>query len=113
MTISVIISIFAVENRKHARRLRNEIELCCTRLAPTLQRQKENIGDMKQEVFAAIVMCVFGTGLIFVPAHKVWSFTEKWKTIGGKGPSKTFIVITRILGLAFVAVGLGLLICGS
>ena len=68
---------------------------------------------MKQEVIAAIVMCVMGAGLLFVPANRVWSVTEKWKTIGGKGPSKSFVIITRVLGLAFMAAGLGLLVFGS
>ena len=68
---------------------------------------------MKQEVIAAIVLCVMGAGLLFVPANKVWSVTEKWKTIGGKGPSKSFVIITRILGLIFVAAGLGLLVYGN
>ena len=68
---------------------------------------------MKQEVIPAIVMCVMGAGLLFVPANKIWSDTEKWKTIGGKGPSKSFVVITRVLGLVFVAAGLGLLIYGN
>ena len=68
---------------------------------------------MKQEVITAIVMCVMGAGLLFVPANKIWSVTEKWKTIGGKGPSKSFVVITRVLGLVFVAAGLGLLIYGN
>jgi hypothetical protein len=68
---------------------------------------------MKQEVIAAIVLCVMGAGLLFVPANKVWSVTEKWKTIGGKGPSKSFVIITRILGLVFVAAGLGLLVYGN
>ena len=67
---------------------------------------------MKQEVIPAIVMCVMGAGLLFVPANKVWSVTEKWKTIGGKGPSKSFVIITRVLGLVFVAAGLGLLVFG-
>ena len=65
---------------------------------------------MKQEVIPAIVMCIMGAGLLFVPANKVWSVTEKWKTIGGKGPSKSFVVITRVLGLVFMAAGLGLLV---
>ena len=68
---------------------------------------------MKQEVIPAIVMCIMGAGLLFVPANKVWSVTEKWKTIGGKGPSKSFVVITRVLGLVFVAAGLGLLVYGN
>ena len=68
---------------------------------------------MKQEVIAAIVLCVMGAGLLFVPANKVWSVTEKWKTIEGKGPSKSFVIITRVLGLAFVAAGLGLLVYGT
>ena len=65
---------------------------------------------MKQEVIPAIVMCVMGAVLLFAPANKVWSVTEKWKTIGGKGPSKSFVVITRVLGLVFMAADLGLLV---
>ena len=65
---------------------------------------------MKQEVIPAIVMCVLGAVLLFAPANKVWSVTEKWKTIGGKGPSKSFVVITRVLGLVFMAADLGLLV---
>lgn len=68
---------------------------------------------MKQEVIPAIVMCVMGAGLLFVPANKIWSVTERWKTIGGKGPSKSFVIITRVLGLVFVAAGLGLLVYGN
>ena len=65
---------------------------------------------MNQEVIAAIVMCVIGVGLLFVPANKLWSVTEKWKTTGGKGPSKSFVVITRLLGIVFLGAGIGLLI---
>ena len=68
---------------------------------------------MKQEVIAAIVLCVMGAGLLFVPANKVWSVTEKWKTIGGKGPSESFVIITRVLGFIFMAAGLGLLVYGN
>ena len=68
---------------------------------------------MKQEVIAAIVLCVMGARLLFVPANNVWSVTEKWKTIDGKGPSKSFVIITRVLGLAFVAAGLGLIVYGN
>ena len=57
---------------------------------------------MKQEVIAAIVMCVMGAGLLFVPAYKIWSVTEKWKTIEGKGPSKSYVIITRIIGIIFM-----------
>ena len=65
---------------------------------------------MKQEVIAAIVMCIMGVGLLFIPANKVWSVTEEWKTVGGKGPSMSFVVITRVLGLVIVAAGCGLLL---
>jgi hypothetical protein len=57
---------------------------------------------MKQEVIAAIVMCVMGASLLFVPAYKIWSVTEKWKTIEGKGPSKSYVIITRIIGIIFM-----------
>jgi hypothetical protein len=65
---------------------------------------------MKQELIPAIVMCVMGAVLLFAPVNRVWSITEKWKTIGGKGPSKSFVIITRVLGLIFMVAGLGLLV---
>ena len=58
---------------------------------------------MKQEVIAAIVMCVMGASLLFVPAYKIWSVTEKWKTINGKGPSKSYVIIMRVIGIIFMA----------
>ena len=68
---------------------------------------------MKQEVIAAIAVCVMVAGLLFVVANKIRSIAEKRKTTGGKGPSKSFFTITRVLGVAFVAAGLGLLEYGN
>ena len=66
--------------------------------------------DMNEEIIAAIVMYVIGFCLLFVPSNKIWYITEKWKTAGGEGPSKSFVVITRILGIVFVAAGCYLLL---
>ena len=66
--------------------------------------------DMKEEIIATIVMYVIGFCLLFVPSNKIWYITEKWKTTGGEGPSKSFVVITRILGIVFVAAGCYLLL---
>ena len=63
-----------------------------------------------QEVIPGIVMCVIGFCLLFVSVDKIWVVAEKWKTIGGERPSKSYVVITRTLGIVFILVGVGLLV---
>ena len=63
-----------------------------------------------QEVIPGIVMCVIGFCLLFISVDKIWAIAEKWKTIGGDRPSKSYVVITRILGIVFLVVGVGLLV---
>ena len=65
-----------------------------------------------QEVIPGIVMCVIGFCLLFVSVDKIWAVAEKWKTIGGERPSKSYVVITRTLGIVFILVGVGLLVSG-
>ena len=65
---------------------------------------------MNQEIIAGIILCVIGFCLLFVSPNKIWSVTDKWKTVGGERPSKSFVVITRVLGLVFIVVGVGLLV---
>ncbi len=67
---------------------------------------------MNQEIFAGITMCLIGLCLLFVSPHIIWSITDKWKTIGGEKPSKSFIIITKALGLVFSVAGVYLLIFG-
>ncbi len=67
---------------------------------------------MNQEVFAGIMMCLIGICLLFVSPRKIWSITDKWKTIGGERPSKSFIIITKTLGLLFAVAGGYLLVLG-
>jgi hypothetical protein len=66
---------------------------------------------MIQEFIPGIVMCVMGFCLLFISADKIWTVAEKWKTIGGERPSKSYVVITRALGIVFILVGGGLLVC--
>lgn len=63
-----------------------------------------------QEVIPGIVLCVIGLCLLFVSVDKIWTIAEKWKTIGGEQPSKSYVVITRVLGIVFLVVGCGLLV---
>ena len=65
---------------------------------------------MIQEVIPGIVMCVIGFCLLFVSVDKIWTVAEKWKTIGGERPSKSYVFITRVLGIVFLIVGGGLLV---
>ena len=60
---------------------------------------------MIQEVIPGIVLCVMGFCLMFVSIDKIWTVAEKWKTIGGERPSKSYIIITRALGIVFILVG--------
>jgi hypothetical protein len=66
--------------------------------------------DMIQVVIPGIVMCVMGLCLLFVSADKIWTIAEKWKTVGGERPSKSYVFITRVLGIVFIIVGGGLLV---
>ena len=65
---------------------------------------------MIQEVIPGIVLCAMGFCLSFVSVDKIWTLAEKWKTIGGERPSKSYVVITRALGIVFLVVGVGLLV---
>jgi len=65
---------------------------------------------MAQEVIPGIILCVMGFCLLFVPVERIWTIAEKWKTIGGERPSKSYVFITRALGIVFVAVGAGLVV---
>ncbi len=65
---------------------------------------------MNQELLAGIVMCLIGACLSFVSPVKIWTITDKWKTVGGERPSNSFIVITKVLGFAFVVAGACLLL---
>jgi len=69
--------------------------------------------DMTQEVIAAIVLCIIGVCLVFISPKRIWSVTDKWKTRGGEGPSKAFIIITNVLGIIMILAGCGLLLFGS
>ena len=50
--------------------------------------------------------------LVFVPPVTLWTLTEKWKTQGGKEPSKQYVVLIRILGAVFAAAGYALAVSG-
>ena len=60
---------------------------------------------MNQEIIAGIVLCVMGLGLIFTSPNSLWNITEKWKTNGGGGPSKSYTVVMRVLGIVFALAG--------
>ncbi len=63
-------------------------------------------------MFAGIAMCLIGLSLLFVSPYKIWQVTEKWKTAEGKKPSKSFVIITKVLGILFAAAGVYLLVAG-
>ena len=67
---------------------------------------------MKQEIIAGIILGVMGLCMLLMPPKKLWKIMEKWKTKGDGQPSDKYIVIMRILGIVFAAVGGGLLIWG-
>jgi len=53
-----------------------------------------------------------GFCLLFVSVDKIWTVAEKWKTIGGERPSKSYVAITRALGIVFIIAGGYLLVSG-
>ena len=64
---------------------------------------------MKQELVAGIILGAIGLSLVLGPPARLWTITEKWKTKDGSQPSKSYTVVTRILGIVFALVG-GMLI---
>ena len=60
---------------------------------------------MKQETLAGIVFCLMGISMLILPPGTLWRITEKWKTKGSGEPSRTYVVIMRILGIIFASVG--------
>jgi hypothetical protein len=67
---------------------------------------------MNQEVLAGIGLCLMGLCLMFVPPYRIWQVTDKWKSVGGKRPSQSFVIITKVLGVLFAAAGGYILIFG-
>ena len=68
---------------------------------------------MKQEIIGGIVLCLMGAGLFFVPPEWLWTLTEKWKTKDGTGPSKSYGILLKALGVLFGAAGCALAILGG
>lgn len=67
---------------------------------------------MKQELTAGIVTGLIGLSLLVIPAGKLWTITEKWKTREGGHPSKGYAFLMRTLGAVFLALGIFLIISG-
>ena len=68
---------------------------------------------MKEEIIGGLVLCVMGLGLFFVSPVWLWTLTEKWKTKDGTGPSKSYAILLKTLGLVFAAAGCALMIWGG
>ena len=61
---------------------------------------------MKQEAVAGLILCAMGLSLLLI-SPDVWGrTTEKWTTRDGSGPSGKYIVLLRVLGAAFIVVGI-------
>ena len=69
--------------------------------------------EMKQEIWGGIVLCVMGAALFLIPPEWLWRLTEKWKTKDGTGPSKSYGVLLRALGILFAAAGVLLSVLGG
>ena len=68
---------------------------------------------MKEEIIGGLVLCVMGLGLFFMSPVWLWTLTEKWKTKDGTGPSKSYGILLKALGLVFIAAGCALAIWGG
>ena len=68
---------------------------------------------MKEEIIGGLVLCSMGLGLFFVSPVWLWTLTEKWKTKDGTGPSKSYAILLKALGLVFAAAGCTLMIWGG
>ena len=68
---------------------------------------------MKQEMTGGLLLCVMGLGLSFAPPVWLWTLTEKWKTKDGTGPSKSYGILLKSLGVLFAAAGCALAVWGG
>ena len=68
---------------------------------------------MKQEIIGGIVLCVMGLCLFLVPPDWLWKLTEKWKTKDGVGPTRSYAILVRVLGVLFASAGCALAILGG
>lgn len=60
---------------------------------------------MKQGNIAGIILCLMGA-ILCVFSKFIWKISEKWKSNNASGPSVKYTIITRILGGAFIGVGI-------
>ena len=65
---------------------------------------------MKEKIIGGLVLCVMDPGLFFMSPVWLWTLTEKWKTKDGTGPSKSYGILLKVLGLVFAAAGCSLAI---
>ncbi len=63
---------------------------------------------MKQEVIAGMVLCAMGLTMLLISPNAWWRVAEKWKTKNGSGPSKSYTVFLRVLGVVFFGAGMTL-----
>ena len=63
---------------------------------------------MKQEVFAGIVLCAMGLAMLLISPNAWWRVAEKWKTNDGSGPSESYTIFLRVLGVVFAGAGITL-----
>ena len=56
---------------------------------------------MKQEGIAGMILCAMGLGMLLISPNAWWKVAEKWKTKDGSGPTKSYTVILRVLGVVF------------
>ncbi len=68
---------------------------------------------MKQEITGGIVLCVIGLILFLMQPEWLWKLTERWKTEDGIGPSKSYAILVRGLGVVFASAGFALTIWGG
>lgn len=64
---------------------------------------------MKQEQIAGIILCIIALVLTVKPTL-VWKITESWKSEESKVPSDRYMTVLRIVGGAFLGVGVLLLV---
>lgn len=63
---------------------------------------------MDQETIAGMILCAMGLAMLLISPNAWWKAAEKWKTKDGSGPSGSYAVLLRALGVAFFGVGIAL-----
>ena len=62
---------------------------------------------MRQETIAGMILCLMGLAMLLISPDTWWKAAEKWKARDWSGPSGSYRILLRVLGVVFLGTGAG------